>query len=160
MREKASTPVLMSFIRSSGGLTSATALRQPLTSEGMWTRPEKFSVWGSPVHQKCSTMRRNGSVDSLPPLRGSASPRAATGASLPLTSERMWRRAEKFSLWGGLVHQKCSTILRDGSGDPRPAFVVGSSPVVTTVESLNGALVLSRRSSDCWDSPARTTSAT
>ena len=35
LREKASTPVLMSFIRLSGGLTSATALRQPLTSEGM-----------------------------------------------------------------------------------------------------------------------------
>ena len=35
LREKASTPVLMSFIRSSECSTSATALRQPLTSEGM-----------------------------------------------------------------------------------------------------------------------------
>ena len=41
-----------------------------------------------------------------------------TVESLPLTSERMWRRAEKFSAWGSPDHQKCSTTLRDGSGDP------------------------------------------
>ena len=64
-------------------------------------------------------------------------------------------RREGYSLRGSLNHRKCSTTLRDGSVDPRPAFVVGSSPVVTTVESVNGALVLSRRSSDCSDSPAR-----
>ena len=80
---------------------------------------------------------------------------SATTLRQPRTSERMWRRREEVSLWGSLDHQKCSTIPRDGSGDPRPAFVVGSSPVVTTVESVNGALVLSRRSSDCSDWPAR-----
>ena len=61
---------------------------------------------------------------------------SATTLRQPRTSERMWRRREEVSLWGSLVHQKCSTIPRDGSVDPRPAFVVGSSPVVTTVESV------------------------
>ena len=77
----------------------------------------------------------------------------------PRTSERTWWRRAMGSLWGSLDHQKCSTIPRDGSGDPRPAFVVGSSPVVTTVESVKGALVLSRRSSDCSDWPARAATA-
>ena len=84
---------------------------------------------------------------------------SATALRQPRTSERMWRRREEVSLWGSLDHQKCSTIPRDGSGDPRPAFVVGSSPVVTTVESVKGALVLSRRSSDCSDWPARAATA-
>ena len=101
LREKASTPVLMSVVRTSGCFTSATTLRQPRTSE------------------------------------------------------RMWRRREEVSLWGSLDHQKCSTSPRDGSGDPRPAFVDRRSPMVTTVESVKGALVLSRRSSDCSDWPAR-----
>ena len=48
---------------SADGLTSATAVRQPLTSERMWRRREKFSLWGSPVHQKCSTILRDGSGD-------------------------------------------------------------------------------------------------
>ena len=84
---------------------------------------------------------------------------SATTLRQPRTSERMWRRREGVSLWGSLDHQKCSTIPRDGSGDPRPAFVVGSSPMVTTVESVKGALVLSRRSSDCSDWPARAVTA-
>ena len=78
-----------------------------------------------------------------------------TVESLPLTSERMWTRPENFSVWGSPVHQKCSTIPKDGSGDPRPPFVDRNLPVVTTVESLKGALVLSRRYSDCSDWPAR-----
>ena len=80
---------------------------------------------------------------------------SATALRQPRTSERMWRRREEVSLWGSLDHQKCSTTPRDGSVDPRPAFVDRRSPMVTTVESVNGALVLSRRSSDCSDWPAR-----
>ena len=73
----------------------------------------------------------------------------------PRTSERTWWRRAMGSRWGSLDHQKCSTTPRDGSGDPRPAFVDRRCPMVTTVESKNGALVLSRRSSDCSDWPAR-----
>ncbi len=101
LRRKTATPVPMGVVRDSGYSTSKPALRQPRTSEGMWKRREEVSLWGSPDHQKCST------------------------------------------------------IPRDGSGDPRPAFVDRRSPMVTTVESVKGALVLSRRSSDCSDSPAR-----
>ena len=61
--EKASTPVLMSVVRTSGCFTSATALRQPRTSEGMWKRREEVSLWGSLVHQKRSTILRDGSGD-------------------------------------------------------------------------------------------------
>ena len=63
LREKASTPVPMGVVRSSGCFTSATALRQPRTSERMWRRREEVSLWGSLVHQKCSTILRDGSVD-------------------------------------------------------------------------------------------------
>ena len=101
LRMMTATPVPMLGVRPWGRVASATTLRQPHTSGGMWTR-----------------------------------------------------REEESSLWGSLVHRKCSTIPRDGSGDPRPAFVVGSSLVVTTVESKKGVLVLSRRSSDWSDSPA------
>ena len=73
----------------------------------------------------------------------------------PRASERMWKRRERISVWGSLDHQKCPATLREASVDPRPAFVDRSSPMVTTVESLKGAFVLSRRLSDCWDSPAR-----
>ena len=81
LREMASTPVSMSIVRSSGCFRSVTALRQRRTSEGMCRRREKLSRWGGLDHQKCPAMGRNGSVDSLPPLVGSASPKAATGES-------------------------------------------------------------------------------
>ncbi len=78
--QKCPAIVPMGGVRLSGGSTSVTALRQPRTSERMWRRREEISRWGLD-HQKCSTMRRNGSVDSLPPLSRSASPKAAAGES-------------------------------------------------------------------------------
>ncbi len=63
LREKASTPVPMRFVRHSGCFTSGTALRQPRTSEGMWKRREEVSLWGGLDHQKCSTIPRDGSGD-------------------------------------------------------------------------------------------------
>ena len=63
LREKASTPVPMGGVRLSGGLTSVTALRQPLTSERTWRRSEEISLWGGLDHQKCSTILRDGSGD-------------------------------------------------------------------------------------------------
>ena len=62
LREKASTPVPMH-------VRSVTTLRHPQTSERMWTRCEKVSVWGLPVHQGRSTTRRDGSTDPLPPVK-------------------------------------------------------------------------------------------
>ena len=56
LRRKSATPVPMRGVRPRGRATTATNLRQPHTSERMWTRREKISLWGSPVHQKCSTI--------------------------------------------------------------------------------------------------------
>ena len=56
LRRMAGTPVSM--------LVGPTiSLRQPHTSEGMRTGREIFSLWGSPVHRKCSTIPRDGSGD-------------------------------------------------------------------------------------------------
>ena len=63
LRMMPATPVPMRGVRPWGRFTSATALRQPLTSEGMWTRREGVSLWGSLDHQKCSTIPRDGSGD-------------------------------------------------------------------------------------------------
>ena len=75
LRRMAVTPVSMP-------VASTVSLRQPLTSEGMWTRPEDFSVWGSPVHQKCSTTPRDGSGDPRPPFVDRSLPMVTTVESL------------------------------------------------------------------------------
>ena len=54
LRRNAATPASMPVVRHSGCSTSTTALRQPRASEMMRRRREKFSVWGSLDHQKCS----------------------------------------------------------------------------------------------------------
>ena len=56
LRKKSATPAPMP-------VASTTTLRQPHTSDRIWTRREKLSLWGSPVHQKCSTTLRDGSGD-------------------------------------------------------------------------------------------------
>ena len=63
LREKASTPVPMRGIRSSGCSTLATALRQPRTSERTWWRRAMGSRWGGLDHQKRSTIPRDRSGD-------------------------------------------------------------------------------------------------
>ena len=156
LRRMSATPVAMRGVRPWGRFTSATTLRQPRTSEGMWKRREEISLWGALDHQKCPAIVPMGVVRLSGGLilRGGCST-SVTALGQPRTSERTWRRRAMVSRWGSLLHQKCSTIPRDRSGDPRPAFVDRSFPMVTTVESKKGALVLSRRSSDCPDSPAR-----
>ena len=62
LRRMAVTPVSM--------LVGPTiSLRQPHTSEGMWPGSEIFSAWGSPVHQKCSTIPGDGSEGPVTAVR-------------------------------------------------------------------------------------------
>ncbi len=63
LRRKSATPVPMRGVRPKGRFSSASILRQPHTSERMWTRREKLSLWGGLDHQKCSTTPRDGSGD-------------------------------------------------------------------------------------------------
>ena len=111
------TPVPILGVRPWGRVASATTLRQPHTSEGMWTKREIVSRWGSLDHRKCSTIPRDGSGDPRPPFVNRSLPMVTTVESLPHTSERMWTRCEKLSLWGSPVHRKCSTMRRNGSVD-------------------------------------------